>query len=110
MLTSESSTQLQLNYPANEQAYSMMQNNAVFVLDNLEYTTITYTETWYDEWDEQWVTETYVEEVPTNANMSLTVDGNATMSGNYQSELSDNGTPTAISASVMSAPYQYQMG
>lgn len=110
VLTSESSTQLQLNYPANEQAYSMMQNNAVFVLDNLEYTTITYTETWYDEWDEQWVTETYVEEVPTNANMSLTVDGNATMSGNYQSELSDNGTPTAISASVTSAPYQYQMG
>lgn len=109
-LTSESNTMLQLNYPATEQAYSMQQNNAVFVIDNLEYTTITYTETWYDEWDEEWVTETYDEEVPTNANMSLTVDGSEMLSGNYQSELSNNGTPTAVSASLTSAPYQFQMG
>ena len=109
-LTSESNTMLQLNYPATEQAYSMQQNNAVFVLDNLEYTTVIYTETWYDEWDEVWVTDTYEEEVPTSANMSLNVDGTATMSGNYQSELTADGTPTAVSASLTSAPYQFQVG
>lgn len=108
-LTEASTTQLQLNYPAGEQAHSMQQNNAVFVLDNLVYTHITYTETWYDAWDEAWVTDTYEEDVPTNADLSLSVDGAALMSGNYHSELSNDGTPTKVNANLTSAPYQFQV-
>jgi len=108
-LTSTSTTQLQLNFPAGEQAHSLQQNNAVFMLGNLEYTSITYTETWWDEWNETWVTDTYEEEVPTNADLSLKVDGISIMSGSYHSELSSDGTPTSVNASVTSAPYQFQM-
>ncbi|MDD3742877.1 MAG: hypothetical protein PHX54_04555, partial [Lentimicrobiaceae bacterium] len=66
-LTETSTTLLKIIYPANEQAYALKQNNAEFLLNNLKYTMITYTETWWDDWDEVWVTETYEEQVPTNA-------------------------------------------
>jgi hypothetical protein len=108
-LTSTSTNQLQVNFPAGEQAHALQQNNAVFTLGNLEYTSITYTETWWDEWEEEWVTETYQEEVPTNADLSLKVDGISIMSGSYHSELSSDGTPTLVNANVTSAPYQFQM-
>ena len=109
-LTESSTSELKLIFPANEQAYVLRENNAEFLLGNLEYSHITYTETWWDDWDEVWVTETYEEEIPTNADMSLSVDGNSEMSGNYHSELTQDGIPTAVNASLTSAPYQFQMG
>lgn len=109
-LTETSTTLLKIIYPANEQAYALKQNNAEFLLNNLKYTMITYTETWWDDWDEVWVTETYEEQVPTNAEISLSVDGIIGMSGKYNSVVSENGTPTAVTANLTSAPYQFQMG
>lgn len=98
-LTGTSTTLLKLLYPASEEAYGMQQNNAEFLLDNLEYTTINYTEDGY-EWEEV---------VPTKAELSLKVDGNSEMTGSYRSTLSENGIPTSVTANVTTAPYQMQM-
>jgi hypothetical protein len=106
-LTETSTTLLKIIYPASEQAHALKQNNAEFLLNNLEYTEISYTETWWDYWDEKWVTETYEELVATNADISLSVDGNIELSGNYHSVITENGNPTSMNASLTSNPYQF---
>lgn len=108
-LTGASTTQLKLSYPADDKAYALKKNNAELLLDKLEYTTITYTETWYNEWEEIWETEEYEEMVPTNIDLSLKVDGKSQISANYHSTLAENGMPTAVNVSITSAPYQFQM-
>ncbi|MFH1120949.1 MAG: hypothetical protein V1775_14120 [Bacteroidota bacterium] len=107
-LVENSNTQLMIAFPADEVAYNAQINNAELLLDNLVYTTITYTETYYDEYTQTWVTDTYEELVPTNANVTLEIDGISQLTLNYTASYSDSGFPTSVNATLNMAPYEFQ--
>lgn len=107
-LVENSTTSLQLTFPADEAAYAAQQNNAVLLLDNLSYKTISYTETYYDEYMQTWVTETYEEMVPTNVSVALKLDDVSQMTMTYTASYDDSGFPTGMTASMNMAPYEFQ--
>jgi len=86
-LIQPSTTMLQLIFPANEQSFYNQQLNADLIVDNLEVT----------------------DSVPTMADPSLKIDLVEVLSGSYNSTLTSNGVPTSLSASLLMAPYQFQM-
>ncbi len=108
-LIEASSTKLVIKYPASDIAFANRQNNAELVADNLTYTTVTYTDTYWDEYSQTWITDTYDETIPTNLNLSLTIDGVQQMSGNYSGTLSESGYPTSANVSISMPPYQFDM-
>jgi hypothetical protein len=108
-LVQSSTTMLKFIYPSDEAAYAAQQNNAEFVADNLQYLTIVYEETYWDEWSQTWVTETYEEYLPTNAVVSLKVDTATLMSATYSASYTENGNPQSISANITAAPYSFSM-
>lgn len=107
-LVESSANSLVLRYPANETAYNNQQNNAELAANNLTYTTITYEDTYWDDYTQTWVTETYEDYVPTNVNMNLKIDNQTAAQGNYSATLSDAGIPTAVSLGMAVSPYQFQ--
>jgi len=108
-LIQTSENMLKLIYPADELAYSNQQNNAELTISNIQMITIEYTETYWDDWTNTWVTETYEETIPTNANLDHKISGTTQMSGSYSASFTDAGRPTAMNAQLTMAPYQFQM-
>lgn len=109
-LTETSTSMLKLFFPASAAAESNETNNGEFIADNLLYTTITYTDTYWDEYSQKWITDTYEEKVPTNIDLTLKVDNAVQATGNYSGSYSSNGTPTSINVSITMAPYTFVMG
>lgn len=108
-LVEASTNMLKVSYPADENAMAAQNNNAEFTADNLQYQVITYTDTYWDEWTQTWITETYEEYLPTNASVSQKIDGSTVMTASYTASYTENGNPQAISASVTAAPYSFTM-
>lgn len=106
-LVESSTNSLVLLYPANETAYNNQQNNAELAANNLTYTTITYEDTYWDDYTQTWVTETYEDYVPTNVNMTLKIDEQTAAQGNYSSTLTETGIPTSVTFGLTVAPYQF---
>lgn len=109
-LVESSSNKLQLFFPADEVAYNMQQNNAELLLDNLAYKTITYSETYFDVESQSWITDTFEELIPINANVSLKIDGTGRITMNYTATYSDSGFPTAMNVVLNMASYEFQTG
>jgi hypothetical protein len=108
-LVEASENMLKLLYPADEIAYGNQQNNAELLISNIQTITIEYTETYFDEWSGTWVTETYEETLPTNANLNQKIDGTTQMSGSYSASFTEAGRPTSMNAQLSMAPYDFQM-
>jgi hypothetical protein len=108
-LIQTSENMFKLIYPADELAYSNQQNNAELSISNIQMITIEYTETYWDDWTNTWVTETYEETIPTNANLEHKISGTTQMSGSYSASYTDAGRPTTMNAQMTMAPYQFQM-
>jgi hypothetical protein len=108
-MVESSTTMLKFIYPSDEAAYAAQQNDAEFVADNLQYLTITYDETYWDEWSQTWITETYEEILPTSANVNLKIDGATVLTATYSATYNENGNPQSISANITSAPYSFVM-
>ncbi|MDO8896003.1 MAG: hypothetical protein Q7V19_00020 [Bacteroidales bacterium] len=108
-LIQASENMLKLIYPADETAYANQQNNAELTISNIQMITIEYTETYWDEWAGVWVTETYEETIPTNANLEHKISGTTQMSGSYTASYTAAGRPTTMNAQLTMAPYQFQM-
>lgn len=105
-LVQSSTTKLEIIFPADEAAYYSQQNNAELLVDNLTYKTITYTDTYWDDWNQTWVTETYEEVIPLTANASLEIDGSILLTMTYAATYDDSGFPTSMSAGMIMAPYE----
>lgn len=105
-LVQSSTTKLEIIFPADEAAYYSQQNNAELLVDNLTYKTITYTDTYWDDWNQMWVTETYEEVIPLTANASLEIDGSILLTMTYAATYDDSGFPTSMSAGMIMAPYE----
>lgn len=97
-LIQSSTTKLEYRYPADDAARAQQQNNAVLTIDNLEYKIITYDTKASRGLKEQ-------EAVPVKANVTLKVSNVTQMTATYNSTLTDNGTPTAVSASCTMGEY-----
>jgi hypothetical protein len=108
-LVQNSTTKLEIMFPADEDAYYSQQNNAELLIDNLTYKTITYTETYWDEWEQTWITETYEEVIPLSASVSLKIDGSILMTMTYAATYDNNGFPTSMTAGMTMAPYEFTM-
>jgi hypothetical protein len=108
-LIQTSENMFKLIYPADELAYSNQQNNAELTISNIQMITIEYTETYWDDWTNTWVTETYEETIPTNANLNHKISGTTQMSGSYSASYTDAGRPTTMNAQMTMAPYEFQM-
>lgn len=98
---------LKLAYPADETAYNGQQNNAELTVSNIETVTIVYTETYWDDFYEQWVTETYEEEFPVKLDATQKVDGTTLMSASYVSTLDETGAPTSFNITMNMLPYSF---
>ncbi|PKP53090.1 MAG: hypothetical protein CVT92_05835 [Bacteroidetes bacterium HGW-Bacteroidetes-1] len=108
-LIEASASLLKLYFPSDQTAYGAGQNNAEFLANDLEYTTFTYTDEYWDEYSQSWITETYEETIPTKVNISLKINEIPQMTASYNSTLSENGFPTLVTASMNMAPYQFEM-
>ncbi len=108
-IVESSTSMLKLIYPSDEAAYAAQQNDAEFVADNLEYLTITYEDTYWDEWSQTWITDTYEEQLPTNASVSLKVDNVTLVTATYSASYNENGNPQSISANITADPYSFSM-
>lgn len=106
-LVQSSTTKLEILFPADEAAYYSEQNNAELLVDNLTYKTITYTDTYWDDWEQMWVTETYEEVIPLSASVSLKIDGTSLLSMTYAATYDNSGVPTSTTASMTMAPYEF---
>lgn len=106
-LIEPSTTFLKLKFPASETSVT---NNAELLADNLLYTTITYTETYWDEYSQTWITDTYEDVIPTNLDLTISIDGVIQITGNYAGAFSENGTPTSLTVSISMPPYSFSMG
>ncbi|MGB4205374.1 MAG: hypothetical protein WBJ84_07105 [Bacteroidales bacterium] len=104
-LVEESESIFKVTYPADETAYEDQENNAELLVENIELVVVEYTETYYDDWNNEWITETYEEEVPVKFNATQKIDGATTISGSYNADLNPNGFPTGASVSFDAAPY-----
>lgn len=107
VLVQAAENSLTLNYPADESAYSSQQNNAQMNVLNIQTTTVVYTETYWDYYLEEWVTETYEEEVPTRMDVTQKVDGVTLMSASYTASLNETGAPTSFTISMDMLPYSF---
>lgn len=107
-LVETTTNSLVLRYPANETAYNGQQNNAELAANNLVYTTITYEDTYWDDYSQTWVTDTYEDYVPTNLAMTLKIDNQTAAQGNYSSTLTESGIPTSVTVGLSVSPYQFQ--
>lgn len=105
-LEQESENIFKVTYPADETAYTNQENNAELLVENIELAMVVYTETYYDGWYNEWVTETYEEEVPVNFDATQKIDGVTTISGSYNAELNPNGFPTGASVTFNAASYE----
>ncbi len=103
-----SQTKLQFSFPADEVAYANQENNAVLEVSNLEFATITITETYFDDWSGEWVTETFDQEVPTKFNQTLAINGITTMTTNYNASFDNTAMPTALNLNLAMAPYSFE--
>lgn len=108
-LVEPSTTMLKISYPADEVAYAAQQNNAEMLAENLQYQTIVYTETYWDEWTQTWVTETYDDYVPSSANVTQKIDGAVVLTASYSGTYTEEGNPVAVNASVTAAPVSFTM-
>lgn len=106
-LVQSSTTKLEILFPADEEAYYAQQNNAELLVDNLTYKTITYTDTYWDDWEQTWITETYEEVIPLSASVSLKIDGTSLLSMTYAATYDNSGFPTSTTASMTMAPYEF---
>jgi hypothetical protein len=106
-LVQNSTTKLEILFPANEAAYYAQQNNAELLIDNLSYKTIIYSETYWDDWNQAWVTEEYEEIIPLSANLSLKIDGTKLLTMTYAATYDNSGFPTSMTASMTMAPYEF---
>lgn len=106
-LVQSSTTKLEILFPASEAAYYSQQNNAELLVDNLSYKTITYSETYWDDWSQTWVTEEYEEVIPLSANVRLKIDGSSLLTMTYAATYDNSGFPTSMSAGMTMAPYEF---
>ncbi|KAF0202191.1 MAG: hypothetical protein FD170_2162 [Bacteroidetes bacterium] len=106
-LVQSSTTKLEILFPASEAAYYSQQNNAELLVDNLSYKTITYSETYWDDWSQTWVTEEYEEVIPLSANVRLKIDGSSLLTMTYAATYDNNGFPTSMTSSMTMAPYEF---
>jgi hypothetical protein len=98
---------LKLRFPASQTSTT---NNAELLADNLLYTTITYTETYWDDYSQTWVTDTYEDIIPANLDLTISIDGVTQMTGNYTGAFTSSGNPTSLSVSINMPPYSFTMG
>lgn len=96
-LVDETVNYLEIRFPASEQAYQAQDNNAALRISNLILTEYT------DPYDG------YTEVAPTNADVSLSVDGSTVMTVEYRASLSPEGMPTSLSISVNMPPYTFEL-
>ena len=106
-LVEPSTTFLKLRFPASQTSTT---NNAELLADNLLYTTITYTETYWDDYSQTWVTDTYEDIIPANLDLTISIDGVTQMTGNYTGAFTSSGNPTSLSVSINMPPYSFTMG
>jgi len=106
-LVQSSTTKLEILFPASEAAYYSQQNNAELLIDNLSYKTIVYTDTYWDDWSQTWVTEEYEEVIPLSANVRLKIDGSSLLTMTYAATYDNSGVPTSTTASMTMAPYEF---
>lgn len=101
-LVQNSTTKLVFRYPADDAARAARQNNAELSMDNLVYKIITYDTKLSRGVKEQ-------EAVPVKADVTLKQNNTTQLTAGYNSTLTDNGTPTAVSASVNMDNYSMSM-
>ncbi|HPR59556.1 MAG TPA: hypothetical protein PLF35_01340 [Prolixibacteraceae bacterium] len=102
----ESNSVFQLKYPADETAEYNQINNAVLTITNLEFTTIKSYEEEYN-----WFTETYEtveteEQIPTSANVEITIDGKKELEASYKATYNSEGLPLSVDASKEADGYK----
>lgn len=85
------------------------QLNAVMMVWGIELQEIEFSETYWDEDLQEWVTETHNEEIPVHAEIEFTIDDEVLMSGEYESTLNNEGRPTFVSVSMLIELYQFNM-
>lgn len=108
-MTGTSTSMLKFIYPADETAFAAQQNNAEFTADNLQYQTVLYQDTYWDELTQTWVTETYEEYIPKNANATQKINGTTVLTANFTATYAENGNPLSMDASVTAVPYTFTM-
>ena len=109
VMVEESNSVLQFSYPADETAYTNQTNNCTLKIYDLEFDMIkSYTEEYNWETGEYENVETE-EEIPVNANVTLTVDGTTQLSAEYHAEYTEDGLPTVMSISLTSDNYEFAM-
>lgn len=96
-------------YPSGTQSFAGEINDAQIEVKDIDVQTILVTETYYDEWLEDWVTETYEEIVPTKFNANMKIDNSSVMTANYTAAFGDHGLPTAASVVVVMSPYNLSL-
>lgn len=95
----ESNSVFQLKYPADETAEYNKENNAVLTISNLKFTTIKS----YEEKYEMVETE---EEIPTSANVEITIDGKKELEASYKATYNSEGLPLSVEASKEADGYK----
>ncbi len=96
-------------FPSGTQSLADEINDAQIEAKDIDVQTILVTETYYDEWLEDWVTETYEEVVPTKFNANMEINNSSVMTANYSAALGDHGLPTAASVVVAMSPYNLSL-
>lgn len=108
-LVEESSTILQIRYPANDVAFTNQVNNAVLTVSNLVFDEITSTEEYYDYNTDSYVTSETSEEIPVSASVSLEVDGSEELTADYSAAYTSDGLPTSMDMSMESGDYSLSL-
>ena len=98
-LASTSVNYLEVNFPADETAFAQGKNNAALTISNIEFETVTYSDSW----------GTWEEEVLTRMNILLLVDFAQVLTCDYSAIFNSKGAPTSMNLNIGMAPYEFTM-
>jgi hypothetical protein len=107
VLVESAEDMLKLVYPTDETAYNSQENNAELLVANIRTVTVIFTETYWDDYYEQWITDTYEEEFPVSLDATQKVDGTTLMTASYVSTLDETGAPTSFNMTMNMLPYSF---
>ena len=109
VMVEESSTMLQIRYPADDVAMANQVNNAEFTMNNLEFDEISSTEEYWDYQAGGYVTMETTEEIPVKAKVTLDIDGSEELSASYKASYNNDGLPTSMDMSFETDDYSLSM-
>lgn len=108
-MVAESSTMLQMNYPADEVAYANKQNNAQMTISNLKFQEV---KSYYEDYDyntDSWIEVESTELVPVSANVIIKIDGKTELEASYAASYTADGLPLSMNSSMETSEYKMTM-